>query len=83
MATYTEKPESNMVWAILTTLFCCLPLGILSIYYASQVNKLYKNGDDVGALFASERSKEFSKWGMIISVTYAVIHVIAKIAGII
>lgn len=29
---------NHLVWAILTTLFCCLPLGVVSIVYASQVD---------------------------------------------
>ena len=34
-------PPNNLVWAILSTLFCCLPLGIVSIVYAAQVNGKY------------------------------------------
>ena len=33
-----EYIPNNMVWAILTTLFCCLPFGIVSIVYAAQVD---------------------------------------------
>ena len=29
------KPDNNLVWAILCTLLCCLPFGIVSIVYAS------------------------------------------------
>ena len=29
-----EQVPSNLVWAILSTLCCCLPLGIVSIVYA-------------------------------------------------
>ena len=29
-----EYIPNHMVWAILTTLFCCLPLGVVSIVYA-------------------------------------------------
>lgn len=36
--------QSPMVWSILTTLFCCLPLGIVSIVYASSVNSLLAAG---------------------------------------
>lgn len=31
------KPDSNLVWGILTTILCCLPLGIVSIVKASKV----------------------------------------------
>lgn len=35
------KPNSNMVWAILTTLCCCVPTGIYAIILASKVDGLY------------------------------------------
>ena len=34
-------PPNHLVWAILSTLFCCLPLGIASIVFAAQVNSKY------------------------------------------
>ena len=36
---------NHLVWAILTTLFCCLPLGVVSIVYASQVDGRRAAGD--------------------------------------
>lgn len=40
---------NNLVWAILSTLFCCLPLGIVSIVYAAQVDGRRAAGDIAGA----------------------------------
>ncbi len=37
-------PSSNMVWAILTTIFCCLPFGIVAIVYASKVDGMWQAG---------------------------------------
>lgn len=37
-------PPSNLVWAIVSTIFCCLPFGIVAIIKASQVNSFYMNG---------------------------------------
>ncbi len=39
----------NMVWSILSTLCCCLPLGIPAILSASRVNALLHAGDLEGA----------------------------------
>ena len=50
------------MWAILTTLFCCLPFGIVSIVFAAQVDSKYNGGDAAGARQASENAK---KWAMI------------------
>ena len=55
--TDTSKcPPSNMVWAVLATVFCCMPAGIVSIVYASRVSGLYHKGDFVGAKRASARA---------------------------
>lgn len=56
------KPDNYLVWAILTTLFCCLPLGIFSIVYASKVDSLYCAGDFLGAQSASDNAKKFAIW---------------------
>ncbi len=55
-------PDNYLVWAILVTLFCCLPFGIVSIVKASQVSSLYRGGDYQGAVAASESAK---KWAII------------------
>ena len=34
-------PDSNLVWAILCTVLCCLPLGIVAIVKAASVEKLW------------------------------------------
>ncbi|MHC4691097.1 MAG: CD225/dispanin family protein [Planctomycetota bacterium] len=40
--------------AILVTLFCCVPFGIVSIVYAAQVNGKLASGDYAGAVEVSK-----------------------------
>lgn len=47
---------NHLVWAILTTLFCCLPLGIVSIVFAAQVDGKRAAGDLAGAQDASRKA---------------------------
>lgn len=54
---YQEYVPNHLVWAILSTLFCCLPLGIVSIVYASQVDGKRAAGDIAGAREASGKAK--------------------------
>jgi hypothetical protein len=41
---YAPAPSNHLVWAILVTLFCCLPFGIVAIVKSSQVNGLWDSG---------------------------------------
>lgn len=58
-------PDSNLVWAILSTIFCCLPFGIVAIIYACKVNDRYIMGDIQGAIDASKKAKNWSIYGAI------------------
>lgn len=61
-------PDNNLVWAILCTLFCCLPLGIVSIVKAASVNSLWAQGQYQASQKASEDAKKWAMWGAIIGV---------------
>lgn len=62
-------PPTNMVWAVLATIFCCIPLGIVGIIYANKVSKCYLTGDLEGAKKASETGA----WWIIAAITIGVI----------
>jgi len=69
-------PPNYLVWAILSTLFCCLPLGIVSIVFAAQVNSKHAAGDVAGALEASKKAKSFAFWSAGIGVAVLVVYII-------
>ena len=58
----SEQVPSNLVWGILSTLCCCLPLGIVSIVYASKVEGYVFAGD---IETAKENSKKAAMWAWI------------------
>lgn len=60
------KPNNHLAWAILSTIFCCLPLGIVSIVYSSKVDGLYNAGDIKGAYDAANKASSYALWGTII-----------------
>ncbi len=35
------KPDNFLVWAILSTVICCLPLGIVAIVYENKFDSLW------------------------------------------
>ena len=55
-----NKPSNHLVWGILTTLFCCLPFGIVSIVFAAQVDSKWARGDYAGAIDSSNKAKTFA-----------------------
>ena len=70
-------PSSNMVWAILTTLLCCLPFGIVAIVYASKVDGLWQGGFYDAAYQAANKAKTWSivaaACGLVGSIIYGVL----------
>ena len=70
------KPDNYLVWAILSTLFCCLPLGIASIVFAAQVDGKYNSGDYAGARESSEKAKKFATWGAIAGAVVVVLYIL-------
>ena len=59
-----EHVPNHLVWAILSTLFCCLPLGIVAIVHAAKVDGLRSAGDMAGAREASAKAKFWALWSL-------------------
>ncbi len=59
---YGTPPNNYLVWAILTTILCCLPFGIVSIIKAAEVNSKWAGGDITGAYASSAAAK---KWAIV------------------
>ncbi len=76
-----NKPDNNMLWAILSTLFCCLPLGIASIINAAKVDGLYRAGDYQGAQDAADNAKKYAQYGAVFGLIVFVIYFFIGIAG--
>ena len=60
-----EQVPNHLVWAILATLFCCLPLGIVSIVHAAKVDGLRLSGNIAGAREMSEKAKMWAIYAAI------------------
>jgi hypothetical protein len=55
--THAPSVPNYLAQAILVTLFCCVPFGIVSIVYAAQVNGKLVAGDYSGAVESSKKAK--------------------------
>src|SRR3978361_1705522 len=72
----TGQPNNNLVWAILVTVLCCLPLGIVSIVKATQVSGLWGQGRFAEAQKSADDAKKFAIWGAVAGVVFGILYAI-------
>lgn len=72
----TQKPGNFLVWAILGTLFCCLPFGIVSIVYASKVDGLWYAGYYDEAEEAASKARTWFWWSFGLGLASILLNVI-------
>ncbi len=77
---YRQPIDSHLAWGIVTTLLCCMPFGIVSIVYASQVNGKQAVGNIAGAMAASRNAKT---WAIVSAVTGAGLIVLYLLAAVV
>ncbi len=65
-------PKNWLIQALLATIFCCLPFGIVALIYSSQVEKKFYLKDYIGAEKASKNAKTW----IILSVVFAAIGIL-------
>ena len=61
----TEKIPNHLVMAILITLFCCIPFGIVSIIYAVKTDSAKAAGNYELATSYSNKAFNWGIWGLI------------------
>lgn len=69
-------PKTWLVESILVTVFCCLPLGIVGIVFASKVSSLFAQGNYDAALKASQDAKKWTKIGFIVGLVGIVLYLL-------
>ena len=61
-----QAPNNYLVWSILVTLFCCLPLGIVAIVKSSQVNGLWAQGRYAEAQASADSARKWIIWSVVV-----------------
>ncbi len=75
------KPDNYLVFAIITTVLCCLPLGIVSIIHSTKVDNLWNSGRYAEATAASNQAKQFAIYAAIAGVIVGGIYLMMLAAG--
>lgn len=65
-----ELPPTNLVWAIITTVLCCVPCGVVAILYASKVSSALQSGDLAAARSASEKGAWWCIGGIVAGIVF-------------
>ncbi len=66
-----ECPPTNLVWAIISTVCCCTPLGIVAIVFAAQVRSKFNCGDFKKA----QKYSEMSAWFCILAIVLGIVAI--------
>jgi hypothetical protein len=79
-ASVMKTHVQTYLWqSIVTTIFCCLPLGVVAIVYAAQVDSLARSGDHAAAVAASISAKKWCHASFLAGVLFVVIYVVSGV----
>ncbi|HET9746301.1 MAG TPA: CD225/dispanin family protein [Chitinophagaceae bacterium] len=68
--------ENWLVEAILVTLLCCLPFGVVGIIFAAQVNTKQQAGDMEGAEKSRREAAKWTKIGFFVGIGVIVLYIL-------
>lgn len=78
-----EKVPNYLVFSILVTILCCIPLGIPAIVFSAQVDGKLRSGDYYGALDSSKKAKTFCIISLVCGIVFGVIYGICISLGVV
>ncbi|KAB1553472.1 CD225/dispanin family protein [Corynebacterium sp. 319] len=77
------RPNTYLVWTILATVACCLPVGAVGIYFSTQVDSRWHRGDLQGAEDASVKAKKFAIASAVITLIVFALYMALLVTGVI
>lgn len=77
------KPNNYLVWAILTTLLCCLPFGIVSIVYSSKVDSYWFAGRQGQAMDAARKAKNWAIASAVSGFVFGILYILLVVFGVV
>ena len=80
-ARYSAPIPNYLLQAILATIFCCLPFGIVAIVYSAQVSSNLQIGDYEKAEIASLNAKKWTNIAVITGVAVWIISILISLLG--
>lgn len=74
------RPDNYIWFAVLVTVLCCMPLGIVSIINSAKVDSTWAAGDYDEAWKYSRRARNWAWWAVASSVIFVILYLIFCIA---
>lgn len=71
---HEPMPPTYLIWAIVCTLCCCMPAGVVAIVYASQVSSKYFARDYAGARKASHTAEIWIIASIVVGVIFNALY---------
>ena len=78
----SQTVNNQMVKAVLVTVLCCLPFGIVAIIKSSEVNGKLAVGDIVGAQMSASSSSNWSNMAIIFGLIFGIFYFFILMADI-
>lgn len=75
-----RKPDNYLAWSILTTILCCLPLGIVAIIKSGKVDSLWAEGRHDEAIQTAKDAKKWCIFGVAGCAIFYVLYILFIIA---
>lgn len=78
-----QRPVNFLPWAIVSTILCCVPLGIVGIVFASKANREWNLGNYNEACEAAKKAKIWTivaaGSGLLFSILYILFVIVASL----
>lgn len=78
---HSRNIDDYLVWAILATIFCCLPFGIVAIVYAAQAKGHLSSGDFEAAEEAASKARTWCLAATLTGLGVVLIYLLISCAG--
>lgn len=75
-----QKPNNYLVWTILSTILCCVPIGAVSIYFSTRVDNYWNQGQYDQALDASNKAKLWAIIAAVVGIIFSIGYVIFSVS---
>lgn len=73
-STTNHNINNHLAKAIIVTILCCLPFGIVAIVNAASVNDKIRAGDIEGAMASSKKANTWANWSIVAGAVFGVIY---------